>query len=87
MPTPKTDGGAHIAVIQARFGSRRFPGKVLANFRGKKVLEHVLEAVGESCGKERVILATSNETQDDAVAKFASDNNWKVFRGSLGDVW
>lgn len=87
MPTQKTDGSAPIAVIQARFGSRRFPGKVLANFRGKKVLEHVLEAVGESCGKERVILATSNETQDDAVAKLAIDKNWKVYRGSLGDVW
>ena len=87
MPTCKTDGSAPIAVIQARFGSRRFPGTVLANFRGKKVLEHVLETVGDSCGKDRVILATSNETQDDAVAKFATEHNWKVYRGSLGDVW
>ena len=87
MPTRKTDGSAPIAIIQARFGSRRFPGKVLADFRGKKVLEHVLQAAGDSCGKDRLILATSNETQDDAVAKFASDTNRKVYRGSLGNVW
>lgn len=85
--TRKIDGSAPIVIIQARFGSRRFPGKVLANFRGKKVLEHVLRAAGDSCGKDRVILATSKETQDDAVAKFASDTNRKVYRGSLGNVW
>ena len=83
----KTNGSAPLAIIQARFGSRRFPGKVLANFRGKKVLEHVLRAAGDSCGKDRVILATSKETQDDAVAKFASDTNRKVYRGSLENVW
>jgi len=50
-------------------------------------LEHVLQAAGDSCGKDRLILATSNETEDDAVAKFASDTNRKVYRGSLGNVW
>jgi len=74
-------------VIQARFGSRRFPGKVLADFRGKKVLTHVLESVGQACGKEKVILATSDQSQDDAVAAFAVNGGWAVHRGSPEDVW
>jgi len=74
-------------VIQARFGSRRFPGKILADFRGKKVLTHVLEAVGQACGKNNVVLATSDQRQDDAVAVFAANGGWAVHRGSLEDVW
>jgi spore coat polysaccharide biosynthesis protein SpsF (cytidylyltransferase family) len=75
------------AVIQARFGSRRFPGKVLKEFRDKKVLAHVLEAAGQACGKENVVLATSDQSQDDAVAAFATNGGWAVHRGSLEDVW
>lgn len=74
-------------MIQARFGSRRFPGKVLADFRGKKVLTHVLEAAGQACGKENVVLATSDQSQDEAVADFAAKAGWAVHRGSLEDVW
>jgi spore coat polysaccharide biosynthesis protein SpsF (cytidylyltransferase family) len=75
------------AVIQARFGSRRFPGKVLEEFHGKKVLAHVLEAAGQASGKENVVLATSDQSQDDAVAAFAANGGWAVHRGSLEDVW
>jgi spore coat polysaccharide biosynthesis protein SpsF len=75
------------AVIQARFGSRRFPGKVLEEFHGKKVLAHVLEAAGQACGRENTILATSDQSQDDAVANFAEKEGWAVHRGSLEDVW
>jgi spore coat polysaccharide biosynthesis protein SpsF (cytidylyltransferase family) len=75
------------AVIQARYGSRRFPGKVLKEFRGKKVLAHVLEAAATASGKENVVLATSDQSQDDAVAAFAANGGWAVHRGSLEDVW
>jgi len=75
------------AVVQARYGSQRFPGKVLADFRGKKILTHVLESVGEGCGRENVVLATSDTSQDDPVAGFAAGAGWRVHRGSLENVW
>jgi len=59
----------------------------LADFRGKKVLTHVLEAAGQACGKENVVLATSDQSQDEAVADFAAKAGWAVHRGSLEDVW
>lgn len=76
-----------LAVVQARFGSRRFPGKVLADFAGKKVLDHVLEAAGQACGPQHVVLATSDQSQDDPVAAHASGRGWRVYRGSLKNVW
>ena len=75
------------AVVQARYGSRRFPGKVLADFRGKKILTHVLESAGAGCGRQNVVLATSDTSQDDPVAGFAAGAGWRVHRGSLENVW
>jgi spore coat polysaccharide biosynthesis protein SpsF (cytidylyltransferase family) len=74
-------------VVQARYGSRRFPGKVLAEFQGKKVLAHVLEAVGEGCGRQNVVLATSDTRQDNPVAEFAQGRGWRIHRGNLENVW
>jgi spore coat polysaccharide biosynthesis protein SpsF (cytidylyltransferase family) len=51
------------------------------------VLAHVLEAAGQASGKENVVLATSDQSQDDAVAAFAANGGWAVHRGSLEDVW
>jgi spore coat polysaccharide biosynthesis protein SpsF len=76
-----------VAVVQARTSSRRFPGKVLKEFRGKKVLAHVLEAAGLACGNERVICATSRDPGDDCLADYAVKTGWKLHRGSLEDVW
>lgn len=80
-------GPTITAVIQARFGSRRFPGKVLATFRGRAVLAHVLEVAASACGKDSVILATSDRCEDDPVADFGIRDGWRVYRGNLEDVW
>src|SRR5262249_48356099 len=49
-----------LAVIPARMGSRRFPGKPLARLRGKPLGEHVWAAVCRSAAVNRVILATDS---------------------------
>ena len=46
-------------VIPARFGSTRFPGKVLVDIHGKPMIQHVVERALES-GAESVIVATDN---------------------------
>jgi spore coat polysaccharide biosynthesis protein SpsF len=87
LKTQKVSNLKIIAVVQARTSSRRFPGKVLKKFRGKKVLAHVLEAAGLACGRERVVCATSEEPSDDALAKFVTRAGWELHRGSLNNVW
>ena len=46
-----------VAIIQARMGSTRFPGKVMADLCGKPVLQHVIERVQEAKGVDEVVVA------------------------------
>ncbi|PLR54085.1 3-deoxy-manno-octulosonate cytidylyltransferase [Chimaeribacter arupi] len=48
-----------IAIIPARFGSSRLPGKPLADIHGKPMVVHVMERARES-GADRVIVATDH---------------------------
>jgi 3-deoxy-manno-octulosonate cytidylyltransferase (CMP-KDO synthetase) len=50
-----------VAVIPARFGSRRFPGKALAPIAGKPLVRHVWERCLESGAFTRTIVATDDE--------------------------
>lgn len=49
-----------IVVIPARYGSSRFPGKILADIQGKPMIAHVVERALEA-GAAQVIVATDNE--------------------------
>jgi 3-deoxy-manno-octulosonate cytidylyltransferase (CMP-KDO synthetase) len=52
---------AVIAVIPARYASKRFPGKALALIGGKPMIVRVLERVGRARGISRVLVATDDE--------------------------
>ncbi|HMD31933.1 MAG TPA: 3-deoxy-manno-octulosonate cytidylyltransferase [Candidatus Acidoferrales bacterium] len=49
-----------IAVIPARYASVRFPGKALAQIRGKAMIVRVLERVSQARGISRVVVATDD---------------------------
>jgi len=74
------------AFVQARMSSRRFPGKVLAPFRGRPLLSHLLERLHTVLPKEAVVLATSREGSDDPLARFAAEAGVPLFRGELSGV-
>ena len=74
------------AVIQARTGSTRLPGKVLADLGGHPVLEWVVRAARAATRVEEVIVATSTLAGDDAVAELADSLGVPVVRGSEDDV-
>src|SRR6476660_5660075 len=61
-----------VAVIQARAGSTRLPGKVLEDLAGHPVLEWVVRAARAARGLDDVIVATSTLPGDDAVADLAA---------------
>ena len=81
MTPPRT-----VAIVQARFGSRRLPGKVLLPLAGRPMLAHVLERAAAIPGVDAVCLATSTVPEDAAVAALAESLGFEVFRGSLDDV-
>jgi len=62
-----------IAVIPARFESKRLPGKPLADIHGKTLIEHVYRRAAQATRVERVVVATDDERILDAVAAFGGE--------------
>ncbi len=74
-----------ICVVQARSGSTRFPGKVLADLAGRTMLGFMLERLATLEGA-RVVVATSDLERDDPVAQVGADAGAAVVRGPEADV-
>lgn len=75
-----------IAIIQARMGSTRLPGKVLKKINNQPMLKYMLDRVSESKLIDKIIIATSELSNDDSIEKFCKENGFEVFRGSENDV-
>jgi len=77
----------HInAVIQARTGSTRLPGKILKDLGGRPVLEWVVRAAQAATQIDTVVVATSTSAGDDVVVDLAGSLGVPVVRGSEDDV-
>ena len=74
------------AIVQARFGSSRLPGKVLLKIMGKSILEYVIERVGKASKIDAVIIATTLNKDDWNIVKLADRLKLDVYRGSENDV-
>jgi glutamate-1-semialdehyde 2,1-aminomutase len=75
-----------VAIIQARLGSSRLPGKVLAEVEGRPLLERVVCRAARSARIDRIIVATTTEQVDDPIAAVCGALGIGVFRGSEPDV-
>jgi spore coat polysaccharide biosynthesis protein SpsF len=72
-------------IIQARMGSTRLRGKVLLKLDEQSMLWHVVSRCKKS-NAEKVIVATSTDSQDDEIYSFCASNNIDCFRGSESNV-
>lgn len=61
-----------LGVIPARFGSARFPGKVLALLSSKTILQHVYERASQSRYLSHTIVATDDERIYQAARSFGA---------------
>lgn len=73
-------------IIQARMGSTRLPGKVLKPIAGKALLDHALGRLSLLAYPVKVVVATSDLPQDDAIAQHCLSKGVVVFRGNETDV-
>lgn len=62
-----------VVVIPARYGSTRFPGKVLAKATGKYLVQHVYERVCRARWAGRVIIAAEDARTVTAAGEFGAD--------------
>lgn len=75
-----------LGVLQARVSSSRLPGKVLLPILGKPMILRQIERLLRSRRIDRLVLATSIDPSDDALATTAGAAGLLVHRGSLDDV-
>jgi spore coat polysaccharide biosynthesis protein SpsF len=75
-----------IAIVQARMGSTRLPGKIMKPLAGKPVLWHVVDRLSHSHYLKGIVVATSVSPEDDVVAAFCKEQKIQYFRGSEHDV-
>lgn len=75
-----------VAIVQARIGSTRLPGKVLKDILGKPMLWHMVNRLRFSNKIGDIVLAIPDSAQDDRLEQFAKELGLKYFRGSEDDV-
>lgn len=75
-----------VAIIQARMGSTRLPGKVLKKVLGKPLLEYQLERVKKSRLIDEIVVATTVKEQDQPIVDFCMEKGVSCYRGSEEDV-
>ena len=76
----------NLLIIQARMGSTRLPGKVLKTIKGLPLLEIQNQRIVKSKLVDEIIIATTTNSEDDAIEKFCLEKNILYSRGSDWDV-
>jgi spore coat polysaccharide biosynthesis protein SpsF len=75
-----------VIIIQARMSSTRLPGKVLLPLNGKPVLGWIVHRLRRSRLSDQLVVATSTNLLDDAVAEWCQAEGVAVYRGHEADV-
>jgi glutamate-1-semialdehyde 2,1-aminomutase len=75
-----------VAIVQARMGSTRLPGKVMADVAGKPAIARLLERLGRARQVQEVWLACSELPENGPLAALAQSMGVKVLRGDEHDV-
>ncbi len=81
-----TPHGKIVAVVEARMTSSRLPGKVLLPAAGRPLLGHLVERLRRVASIDEIVIATTTNDTDQALADFARTYGATCFRGSEDDV-
>lgn len=75
-----------VAIVQARLGSTRLPGKVLLDLAGKPMLVRCVERIQRAKEIDDVVIATTINPADDKIISLCQEYGWDFFRGNENDV-
>mgnify|MGYP005847231253 CR=1 FL=1 len=75
-----------VAIVQARMGSTRLPGKVMRRIGGRPMIDILLARLASSERIDEVVVATSTSPKDDGLAAHIASIGYRCFRGSQADV-
>ena len=74
------------AIVQARIGSTRLPGKSLFLLEGVPLVGRVLERIKAATKIDKLVLAIPDSSENDSLEKLAQSYGVSVFRGSENDL-
>ncbi len=75
-----------VAIVQARTGSTRLPGKVLLPLLGQPILTRVMRRTSRALTLDAVVVATTTRSDDDPIVALAAAEGWPVVRGHETDL-
>lgn len=78
--------GKTIAIIQARMGSKRLPGKIMRELDGRPICMWVHDRLSFSKGLDKIVFATTDHSKDDEFYRLLNDHGIAVIRGSESNV-
>jgi len=81
MKKPRT-----VAIIQARMGSSRLPGKVMMKIGGRPLLVYLVERISKARTLDAIVVATTTNPRDNVIIEECERRGIPNFRGSEIDV-
>ena len=75
-----------VAIIQARIGGTRLPGKVLASILGRPMLQCQMERLERCRTLDSIVIAIPDTSANDMLAELCFTWNYALYRGSETDV-
>lgn len=75
-----------VAIVQARMGSSRLPGKVMHDVCGDTMLARCIQRLRAASSLSHVVIATTTGSEDDVIVREAKRLGTQVHRGSAHDV-
>lgn len=76
----------NLLIIQAHMGSTRLPGKIMKKLCDKEVLLHVYKRCCKAETINKIVIATSKDSENNIIEEFCNKNKIECFRGSESDV-
>ncbi len=74
-------------IIQARMGSSRLPGKVMMELTNSKPILYYVVKQHQFCNEiDKIIVATTNQKDDDIIENYANEHGVECFRGDSKNV-
>lgn len=75
-----------VAIVQARMGSKRLPGKVMRSVNGEILIDLLIARLSKAKSLKKILFATTNSHEDDVLVKHLLNRDIEVYRGSVTDV-
>lgn len=75
-----------VTIVQARMASSRLPGKVLSDIEGEPMLVREVERALQAKMVHQLIVATSDDPEDDPIVDLCRDRGYACYRGASLDV-